>query len=442
MGWALDGEVPGLAAAVARPREVDEVAGVLAVCNEARVPVTDRSRAQRRVRRQRAAARRCRCSTCARLTGIVDVDDASMVLDVRAGHVRRRARGRPPCAARGDARALATVDQPLDRRRLARLPLGGSVLHPLRQDRGHGRRRCRSCWPTGGSCARVARRVPRWGPTSRRCSWAARAPSASSPRRGCACIRCPPAERRAAFGFAVVRRTASTRAGVCCVAGATPAVLRLYDTTESAAELRGFRPSCAAGARRGRSRDRRRGDAGRRRGVRRTQRGSTTRSSSGGWSTATTSRRSSRSPSAASSSTPSRSRRDGRRSPPSTRACWPPSPALEHALVVSAHQSHAYGDGACLYFTFAGRPPDEAGRRRARRLLPRGVGRGHPCRARPRRRAQPPPRHRPQPQPLRPRRPRPRVRRARALKGALDPNGILNPGKLGLPDPFGEVAWP
>ena len=33
--------------------------------------------------------------------------------------------------------------------------------------------------------------------------------------------------------------------------------------------------------------------------------------------------------------------------------------AVEATMAVSAHQSHAYPDGACLYFTFAGRPgPD------------------------------------------------------------------------------------
>ncbi len=29
-----------------------------------------------------------------------------------------------------------------------------------------------------------------------------------------------------------------------------------------------------------------------------------------------------------------------------------------------------------------------------------------------------------------------------ALKAALDPRGVLNPGKLGLRSPFGTVPWP
>jgi alkyldihydroxyacetonephosphate synthase len=112
--------------------------------------------------------------------------------------------------------------------------------------------------------------------------------------------------------------------------------------------------------------------------------------------------------------------------------------AVEATMAVSAHQSHAYTDGACLYFTFAGRPDPEAKDEfyRAvwdagtRAVLAAGGSLSHHHGI--------------------------GLNRSRFvasalgdgfgtlvdLKAALDPTGILNPGKLGLPSPFGEVSWP
>lgn len=84
MTWALEGQVAGRAAAVVRPDSVDEVPAVLAICNEARVPVTA------------AAGRSGVCGSSVPLYGGVvldlcglhgvrDVDDVSMVLDVLPG---------------------------------------------------------------------------------------------------------------------------------------------------------------------------------------------------------------------------------------------------------------------------------------------------------------------------------------------------------------------
>jgi alkyldihydroxyacetonephosphate synthase len=116
---------------------------------------------------------------------------------------------------------------------------------------------------------------------------------------------------------------------------------------------------------------------------------------------------------------------------------------VDGTLAASAHLSHSYTDGACLYFTFAGKVEPgakdayyrsvwDAGTRtvlshRGSLSHHHGVG----------------------------------INRARymhelpgnshstlvAIKQALDPNGILNPGKLGLPSPFGDhpfagAGWP
>jgi alkyldihydroxyacetonephosphate synthase len=112
--------------------------------------------------------------------------------------------------------------------------------------------------------------------------------------------------------------------------------------------------------------------------------------------------------------------------------------AVGGTLVASAHLSHSYPDGACLYFTFAGQTePDEreayyrsAWDAGTRAVLSAGGALSHHHGV--------------------------GLNRARfvrdalgsafevlaAVKATLDPHGILNPGKLGLPDPFGEVAWP
>jgi alkyldihydroxyacetonephosphate synthase len=106
--------------------------------------------------------------------------------------------------------------------------------------------------------------------------------------------------------------------------------------------------------------------------------------------------------------------------------------ALPDMMVASVHQSHAYLDGACLYFTFAGRPSSEAtgfyraawdaatgavldcggslshhhgvGRNRAR-FVPRALASAYPV--------------------------------LTALKQQFDPLGIMNPGALGL----GGAPW-
>jgi alkyldihydroxyacetonephosphate synthase len=84
MHWALDGETPAKAGALCRPTSTAEVAAVLRICNDARIPVTP------------VAGRSGVCGgsipifggvglDLTGLDGIVDVDDASLLVTVRAG---------------------------------------------------------------------------------------------------------------------------------------------------------------------------------------------------------------------------------------------------------------------------------------------------------------------------------------------------------------------
>jgi alkyldihydroxyacetonephosphate synthase len=112
--------------------------------------------------------------------------------------------------------------------------------------------------------------------------------------------------------------------------------------------------------------------------------------------------------------------------------------AVPHTRVASCHLSHSYLDGACLYFTFAATPPPDAIEATyvaawdagQRAVLASGGNLSHHHGV--------------------------GLNRARFmaealgpafdvvcdLKRTLDPNGILNPGKLGLPTPFGAPSWP
>ncbi len=110
---------------------------------------------------------------------------------------------------------------------------------------------------------------------------------------------------------------------------------------------------------------------------------------------------------------------------------------VDGTIAASAHQSHSYTDGGCLYFTFAAKTePDDRDRyykavwdAGTRAVLAAGGALSHHHGV--------------------------GLNRSRfvaealgpafdvlvATKAALDPNGILNPGKLGLPSPFGPSGY-
>lgn len=430
MIWALDNQVPARAAVVARPSTTDEVAAVLRTCNEAQVPVT-------------AAAGRsgvCGASVPVHggvvldltdLAGIRDVDDRSLVLDVAPGtfgdHLEQQLRsdhgltlGHWPQSV-----ALSTVGGWLACRSAGQLSNRygkiEDIVVGLDVVLADGR-----TITTGGAPRAAA------GPDLTQVFVGSEGTLGIITGARLALRPAPGAEAHAAFGFAtwddgmeacrrILRR------------GANPAVLRLYDAVESDRSYRTgdlnvllvldegdpvtvesnmvvVDDECADAEPLDESL------VGRWLGHRNEV-----------------------------SALESLIANDFVVDTMEIAAPWSALPGIYDATIealravdgvraASAHQSHAYVDGACLYFSFAGRPADgdrntmyercwDAG---TRAVLANGGALSHHHGV--------------------------GLNRSRfvaealgpafdtlvALKQALDPRGILNPGKLGLPDPFAE----
>ena len=434
MIWATEGQVPNRAAAVARPTTVEEVSAVAALCNEARVPLTA------------AGGRSGVCGSSVplfggvvldltQLSGIVGVDDTSLLVDVLPGtfgdllEAELQATYGLTIGHWPQSMTLATVGGWLACRgagqystrygKIEDIVVGldvvladGSLIHTGGQPRqAVGPDLTQLFVGSEGTLGIIVG-----------------ARLKAHPR--------PPAERRAAYAFD------SFEAGLDACRrilrrGATPAVLRLHDVTEAArfgAEGRnvvivldeGDPPlvdavmgvvadECAAGT----PLD---GEAVVGQWVEHRNDVSAlealitkgyvvdTMEVAGSWADL----------------------------PAIHEAATDAISGVEGTLVASCHQSHAYTDGACLYFTFGAKvEPDQRERyyrevwdAGTRAILSAGGALSHHHGV--------------------------GINRGRfasealgeafatlvALKGALDPAGILNPGKLGLPSPFGEVGWP
>ena len=435
MAWALDGTVPGRASAVVRPSAVEQVAEVLRLCNGSRVPVTT------------AAGRSGVCGASVPLhggvlldvtgmAGVVDVDDTSLLLRVRAGTFgdlledELRTKHSVTLGHWPQSVQLSTVGGWVACRSAGQY----STRYGKIEDMVAGL----EVVLADGRVVRTGERGPRAavGPDLNHVFVGSEGTLGVITEATLRLHPTPHAERGAAFGFPsfldgldacrrILRR------------GATPAVLRLYDETESKrvfelddtcalivldegepvlidAVMAVVAEECASAAKLdddlvdqwlGH-----RNDVSALEALIRREIVVDTIEIAARWSALG----------------------------PIYEDMRAAVSAVEHTLVVSAHQSHSYTDGACLYFTFAGRPPVEERDRfyvavwdaATHAVLARGGALSHHHgvglnRARFVREAL-----------------GPAFDVLVSLKQALDPNGILNPGKLGLPDPFGEVKWP
>ncbi len=443
IGWAVDGEVPSRPAVIARPTETDQVAAVLALCHQARVPVTP------------AGGRSGVCGAsiplfggvaldlCG-LDGVADVDTHSLVADIRAGTFGPDVES---SLRTGSGVTLGHWPQSMDLSTVGGwLACRGAGQYSNRYGKIEDMVIGLEVVLADGRVVRTGGHGPRsaTGPDLTQLFVGSEGTLGVITEGRFRVHPVPEGEGRRAFGFP------SFAAGLdACRAvlrrGATPAVLRLYDRTESGRSfdlpdtnalivLDEGDPSLVATTLAVVDEECREADTlpvdlverwlGHRNDVSalaplwRAGVVVDTVEISARW----------------------------RALPGLYDSVLTALGAVEGTAVASSHQSHAYTDGACLYFTFAARPPEGLGRAEHRdwvagyyrrawdevtaatmaaggaishhhgiglnraRFLPEALGAGFEVLA--------------------------------SLKQALDPHGILNPGKLGLASPFGTVGWP
>jgi alkyldihydroxyacetonephosphate synthase len=428
MAWALEGEVPVRPAAVARPANADEVAAVLSICNDARVPVTT------------SGGRSGVCGASVpiyggivldttAMAGVVEVDDASLLLTVKPGTFgdvledTLRADYGVTVGHWPQSMALSTVGGWLACRGAGQYSTRygkiEDIVVGLEVALADGRRVI-----TGPSAPRAAT-----GPDLNQLFVGSEGTLGVITEATLRLHPLPAAERRAAYGFPsfaagndacrrILRR------------GATPAVLRLYDERESRRYVEGTNVLLVLDE----------GDPAIIDGVMAVvadecadadvldvdfvaqwldHRNDT-------------------------SQLQEAYRKDLVVDTTEIAARWSALPAiydegvaalkaLDGMWIASAHQSHSYIDGACIYFTWAGQPTDgdkdrfyNAAWTAIMDVIVANDGAVSHHHGMGINRAPWTPNH----------------DVLASLKDALDPNGILNPGKLGLPSPFGAVPWP
>ncbi len=441
IGWAAEGGVPQRPAAVVRPTTTDQVAAVLAACNDAGVPVTA------------AAGRSGVCGgsipvhggvalDLTRLDGLVDVDEVSLTADVRAGTFGpdlEAALGKV-----GDGYTVGHWPQSMDLSTVGGwLACRGAGQYSTRYGKIEDMVIGLEVVLADGRVVRTEGKGPRaaTGPNLTQLFVGSEGTLGIITEARLRIHPLPPAQERRAFGFPSF--TAGLEACRRIMRrGATPAVIRLYDQTESernfdhgdtnvlivldeadadvlAGTMAVVDDECGAEA----GADPldvelverwlgHRNDVSALAPLWRAGVVVDTCEISGEWAAL----------------------------PRLYDEVVAALESIDGTLAASAHQSHSYIDGACLYFTFGGRGPegDAAWREQyyrqawdavtdatlahgaaishhhgiglnRSRFLPRALGTGFEV--------------------------------LRGLKATFDPNGVLNPGKFGLDSPFGPAPW-